>query len=383
MAMRPATRTTLMAAFTALALAGCLLAYRHFNPPAPEEKYRVARIDRGDIVKTVSANGTLVPVVLVNVGTQVSGTIARINADYNDRVRQGQVLAELDPALIKAQLAQSQASVANARASLKLAEANEKRSQELYRQDYIPKAELDQALQVVESARAQLALAQAQVRRDQTNLGYSVITSPVSGVVVSRNVDVGQTVAASFQTPTLFSIAQDLKKMQIDTTVAEADVGSIRVGQAARFSVDAFPDRSFQGAVRQIRLNAQVLQNVVTYNVVIDVPNLDESLLPGMTAFVNIAVAERRDVPRLPLAALRFRPPGSEKPEPEAGKTVYLDQDGRATAARVQLGLADGRYGEILGGTPQEGQQVILEDLSQAKTDSRTQPPSSFRLRAF
>ncbi len=381
MAKQSATRKTLVAAALLLVLAGCYLAYRHFNPPVPPEQFRVARIERGDIVKTVSANGTLVPVVLVNVGTQVSGTIARINADYNDRVRQGQVLAELDPALIKAQLAQSQAAVANARASLKLAEANEERSRALYQQDYVPKADLDQAVQAVESARAQLAQTQAQVSRDRTNLGYSVITSPVSGVVVSRNVDVGQTVAASFQTPTLFSIAQDLKKMQIDTTVAEADVGSIRVGQAVRFTVDAFPDRGFQGTVRQIRLNAQVLQNVVTYNVVIDVANPDEALLPGMTAFVSIAVAERHDVPRLPLAALRFKPEGSEKAP--GGKTVYLDRDGQAVPTPVQLGLADGRFAEILGGTPREGDPVILEDLSQAKTDSRAQPPSSFRLRAF
>lgn len=381
MAKHSATRKTLVVAVLLLVLAGCYLVYRHFNPPARPEQFRVARIERGDIVKTVSANGTLVPVVLVNVGTQVSGTIARINADYNDRVRQGQVLAELDPALIKAQLAQSQAAVANARAALKLAEANEQRSRALYQQDYVPKADLDQAIQAVESARAQLAQAQAQVSRDRTNLGYSVITSPVSGVVVSRNVDVGQTVAASFQTPTLFSIAQDLKKMQIDTTVAEADVGSIRVGQAARFTVDAFPDRGFQGTVRQIRLNAQVLQNVVTYNVVIDVANPDESLLPGMTAFVNIAVAERHDVPRLPLAALRFKPEGSE--QAPGGKTVYLDRDGKAVATPVQLGLADGRFAEILGGTPREGDPVILEDLSQAKADSRAQPPSSFRLRAF
>lgn len=382
MTARSLIKTALMLGMLAM-LAAAVFAYHRFNTPTPAEKYRTASIQRGDIVKTVSANGTLNPVVLVNVGTQVSGTIARINADFNDRVRKGQVLAELDPSLINAQLAQSEANVANARASLKLAEANEKRSRELYRQDYIPKADLDQAIQAVESARAQLALAQAQVRRDQTNLRYSVITSPVSGVVVSRSVDVGQTVAASFQTPTLFSIAQDLKRMQIDTTVAEADVGAIRVGQIARFNVDAFPDRSFQGTVRQIRLNSQVLQNVVTYNVVIDVSNPDEILLPGMTAFVSIAVAERRDVPRLPLAALRFRPQGSEKPNPEAGKSVYLLEDERAVPMPVQLGLSDGRYAEILGNMPGEGDKVILEDLELGKTEARPQPSSSFRIRAF
>lgn len=376
----PAGKAALLV-LSASALIAAVLGYRHFDRPAGGEQYRTARIGPGDVVKAVSANGTLNPVVLVNVGTQVSGTIARINADFNDRVRQGQVLAELDPSLIDAQLAQSEANVANARASLKLAQANERRSRELHRQDYIPRVELDQALQAVESARAQLALAQAQVRRDRTNLRYSVITSPVAGVVVSRNVDVGQTVAASFQTPTLFIIAQDLKRMQIDTTVAEADVGAVRVGQIARFNVDAFPERSFQGSVRQIRLNSQVLQNVVTYNVVIDVDNPDETLLPGMTALVSIAVAERRGVPRLPLPALRFRPRDAGQPDPDAGRRVYLLRDGEPVAVPVRLGLSDGRHAEILDGVPREGDEVILEDLQAGK--ERSQPASSFRFRAF
>ncbi|WP_156303049.1 efflux RND transporter periplasmic adaptor subunit, partial [Methylogaea oryzae] len=225
--------------------------------------------------------------------------------------------------------------------------------------------------------RAQVALAEAQTRRDQTNMRYSVIVSPVSGVVVSRNVDIGQTVAASFQTPTLFTIAQDLKRMQIDTAVAEADVGGVRVNQAVSFSVDAFPERNFRGVVRQIRLNSQVQQNVVTYDVVIDVDNQDEALLPGMTAFVNIVVAEKRNVLRLPQAALRYKPAG-EAPaggrkegggkKPQGGeKTVYRLQDGQPTAVPVRLGIGDGKFVELTEGSLQEGDNLVAEELQPRK----------------
>lgn len=359
-------------------------AYRWYSPPSDMDRYRVAKIGRGKIIKAVSANGTLNPVVLVNVGTQVSGTIMKLRADFNDRVRKGQVLAELDPALINAQLEQSQANLANARAALKLAEANERRTRALFEKDYVARADLDQASQALAAARAQVAAGIGQMKRDRTNLGYTVITSPVSGVVVSRNVDVGQTVAASFQTPTLFIIAQDLQRMQIDTTVAEADVGGIRVGQAVTFTVDAFPERTFQGVVRQIRLNSQVQQNVVTYNVVIDVNNPEEILLPGMTAFVNIVIAERGDALRLPLAALRFRPSETEKREGSApGKIAYRLENGAAVATPVQTGISDGKYVELLGGSLQEGDSVVLEDLFERKADKPGQAPGGFRLRAF
>lgn len=374
--------TFILLALVTLGLAG-YAAYRWIDSSADAQRYRVAQIDRGDIVKTVSANGTLNPVVLVNVGTQVSGTIMKLSADFNDRVQQGQVLAELDPALIKAQLEQSQANLANARAALKLAQANERRTRALFEQDYVARSELDQAVQALETARSQVANAMGQIHRDRTNLGYSVITSPVSGVVVSRNVDIGQTVAASFQTPTLFTIAQDLQRMQIDTTVAEADVGGIRVGQPVSFTVDAFPERNFQGLVRQIRLNSQIQQNVVTYNVVIDVNNPEEILLPGMTAFVNIVIAERHDVLRLPLAALRFRPAEGEKREAVArGKTAYRLENNTAVPVTVQTGIADGKFVEVLGDGLREGDEVVLEDLSERKTESKAQT-SGFRIRAF
>ncbi|TAN53939.1 MAG: efflux RND transporter periplasmic adaptor subunit [Methylococcaceae bacterium] len=376
-----------------LLLAGAaLIAWRYRDTPSPESRYRLAAVERGDIRQTVSANGTLNPVVLVNVGTQVSGTVQRLYADFNDRVTAGQVLAELDPSLFQAQLAQSRANIANAQAALKLAQANEKRVRALYGQDYVARAELDQAEQALGAARAQLALAEAQSRRDQTNLRYSVIVSPVSGVVVSRNVDVGQTVAASFQTPTLFSIAQDLRRMQIHTAVAEADVGGVRVGQAVHFSVDAFPERGFQGVVGQIRLNSQVQQNVVTYDVVVDVDNADQTLLPGMTAFVNIVVAERHDVLRVPLPALRYKPSGETAPagrkpaETRVGeKTVYRLEQDQAVPVALRIGIADGKFAEQTTGPLQAGDKLVVEELQASKREGAPggSPGGAFRFRMF
>jgi HlyD family secretion protein len=249
-------------------------------------------------------------------------------------------------------------------------------------------------VQAVAAAKAQVAVGEALVNRDQTNLGYTIIKSPVSGVVVSRNVDVGQTVAASFQTPTLFTIAQDLKQMQIFTTVAEADVGGIRIGQPVNFSVDAFPDRSFKGSVKQIRLNATTVQNVVTYNVVINVENPDGILLPSMTAFVGIVVDERKNVLKLPLAALRFKPEDSKREEAgkgegkrggggkSPGKTVFRLVDGKPAATPVQTGISDGKSVEIIGEALKEKDEIIVEENSLRKGD-KAAPAGNFRLRAF
>jgi len=321
-------------------------------------------------------------VVLVNVGTQVSGTVTKWYADFNDQVKAGQVLLELDPAIYRAQVSQSKASVANAASQLKLAEANAARASELLKQEYISRQEFDTTTQALEAARAQLALAQAQLEKDRTNLAYSVIRSPVSGVVVSREVDIGQTVAASFQTPTLFKIAKDLSKMQIDSSYAEADVGALRVGQEASFRVDAFPNRVFRGSVKQLCLNPTTVQNVVTYDVVISVDNPDLVLMPGMTAYVNILVASRKGALLVPNAALRFRPADAGaraeagrgdkqdgrakgKGEGQAGAvsgTVYVLQDGKPKPVRVAVGITDNRLSEIVSGDLGEGAAVIVED---------------------
>ena len=275
----------------------------------------------------------------------------------------------------------------NGRAALELAVANETRMRQLHRQGFISEQELDQAQEAAKAARAQLALAQAQLQKDRTNLGYTVIRSPVSGVVVDRQVDVGQTVAASFQTPTLFLIAQDLSKMQIDSSFAEADIGNIRVGQPVRFRVDAFSDRSFQGTVKLIRLNPVTQQNVVTYDVVVAVDNPDRILLPGMTAYVNIVVARRQGVPVVSNAALRFRPveaaPAAAAPRGREGRTatVYVLENDRLRRATIVPGITDNRYTEVVSGELEPGARVVVEDRQAAAPASS--PVGTVQVRLF
>jgi HlyD family secretion protein len=367
----------------ALAMAGYFLWQRNGEGPA-SQRYKTQAVDRGDVVQSVTANGTLNPVSLVNVGTQVSGTIKVLQADYNHKVQPGQVLAELDPALFQAAVKQSEANVANAQAALKLARTKEQRTRSLVEKNFISRAELDSAIQGVESAQAQLALAQAQLERDRTNLRYSVIRSPISGVVVARNIDVGQTVAASFQTPTLFQIARDLRDMQIDTSVAEADVGNIRVDMPVRFGVDAYPDVDFKGKVKQIRLAPVIQQNVVTYNVVVGVDNADEKLLPGMTANIRIAVNRREKVLRVPNAALRFRPAGEE--EQQGGRrgkrgppTVYKLAGEKLVPVPIQTGISDGAFTEVVGGELKEGDAVVTRENATGKPQAQ----GNIRLRMF
>src|SRR5437867_9305322 len=375
---------TILPAGVALAVYVCL---RTAASQAAAERYRTEVVGLGEITQIVSANGTLNPVVLVRVGTQVSGTVSKLHADFNDRVHAGEVLVELDDALFRAQVQQSEASVGNARAALELAVANETRMRQLHRQGFISEQELDQAQEAAKAARAQLALAQAQLQKDRTNLGYTVIRSPVSGVVVDRQVDVGQTVAASFQTPTLFLIAQDLAHMQIDSSFAEADIGNIRVGQPVHFKVDAFPDRSFQGTVKLIRLNPVTQQNVVTYDVVVAVDNQDQILLLGMTAYANIVIARRQGVLVVSNAALRFRPlepaPVAAPPRGREGPTatVYVLENDRLRRVSIVPGITDNRQTEIVSGEVKPGVQVVLEDRQ--ATAPASSPVGTFQVRLF
>ncbi|MBI5752122.1 MAG: efflux RND transporter periplasmic adaptor subunit [Hydrogenophilales bacterium] len=355
-----------------------------------QARYKTQAAEVGDIHQVITANGTLNPVVLVNVGTQVSGTVKRLHVDFNNQVTPGQVLAELDPSLFQAALHQSEANQANAEAGLKLAQAKEKRARELLAKNFISQTAMDEAAEALEAAQAQARLARAQVERDRINLRYAVIRSPIAGVVVARSIDVGQTVAASFQTPTLFQIAKDLRDMQIDSSVAEADVGAIFVGQSVRFTVDAFQDKSFKGKVKQIRLNPTVQQNVVTYNVVVGVDNSEGQLLPGMTAHVKIAVADRKQVLRIPNAVLRFKP---ETPEEEGGKNnkrerkkkeeatqVYrLEKDDKPVPVKVKLGITDGAHTEIVEGDLKAGDLLVVKDTMQKKSKEK----SSFSFRMF
>jgi len=391
--------------------------YWQFYKVEPPQ-YRTQPVEKGDISQTVSANGTINPVTLVSVGTQVSGTVKKLYVDFNSKVEKGQILLELDEALLAAQQKQSAANVQNAEASLELATANEARMRTLFAQEYVSRQELDSAVQAKKSAEAQLKLTQATVEKDRANLAYSVIRSPVSGVVVDRSVDVGQTVAASLQTPTLFKIAQDLSKMQIDANFAEADIGNIRVGQTVRFTVDAFPSRNFKGLVKLIRLNPTTVSNVVTYDAVINVDNPEQILLPGMTAYVSIAVAERKDVLLVPNAALRFKPantdlkklsanqnpavkqrddgqkinagpagdsPGGTKPKDEKrvpgyprdalqGK-LYMLENGTLKAISVTLGITDNRKTEIAGGEIKAGDQIVIGEAQDKPASSSSRPP--------
>jgi len=347
-------------------------------------KYKTRSIERGDIIQTISANGTLTPVVLVNVGTQVSGTVAKLHADFNDQVKIGQILAELDPAILRAQLQQSKANLLNAQVTLRIAESKLRRHRLLKEKEFISPEALEVVEQETEAARAQLAINQAQVERDQANLNYSVIRSPISGVVIARDVDIGQTVAANFQTPILFQIAKDLRQMQINISVAEADIGQLHIGQLIHFTVDAFQQRKFSGTVKQVRLNPTIQENVVTYNVVAMVDNDDGTLLPGMTANIHFVVMQKNDVLRVPNAALRFQPKNSESDE--SGKstqsphhpTVYLLTENHPLPKTVITGITDGNFTEIISDEIKAGDKVILSEAADKKESE-----SKFKLRVF
>ena len=365
--------------------------WRNASEVPLDQRYQLEELVVGDITQTVTANGTLNPVVLVNVGTQVSGTVRKLYADFNSRVHKDQVLLELDPTTFRAAVEQSTGNLANAEASLKLAKANEQRTRELYGLEYVSRQDLDQAVQAREAAEAQVQSARGQLQKDRANLAYSIIRSPVSGVVVSRQVDLGQTVAASFQTPTLFQIAQDLTQMQIDSSVAEADIGHIKVGQPVRFTVDAFPSRRFEGSVRKIRLNPITQQNVVTYDVVVAVANPDLILMPGMTAYLTFIIQQRDNVLLVPNTALRFRPREPTKATKQSGPgprrergvrpepTAYVIRNEELSPVTLKVGITDGKYTEVVSGL-KAGDRVVVEDN---QPDQRNSGQTPFRMRAF
>jgi len=373
---------------------GAYYVYQLSHKKKPEDLYRLQKVVTGDIEQNVTANGSINPVVVVNVGTQVSGTVKKIHADFNSQVKKGQILLELEDTLFKAQIGQSMGNVKNNEASVELAKANETRMRSLFEKEYVSKQELDQSIQALKSAEALLSTTKAQLKRDQTNYGYTIIRSPVSGVVVDRMVDVGQTVAASYQTPTLFTIAQDLSKMQINTTFAEADIGNIKSGQLAKFNVDAFPNKNFEGIVKEIRLNAMHTSNVVTYNVVISVDNSDQILFPEMTAYVNITFAKHENVLLVPNAALRYRPKNEEtimalKKEDKKAENPKADDDGLARGkvyilkdnkphmVRVKVSITNGKFTEIISPELKPNDLVITSDImGDQKSGSSAQGPN-------
>jgi len=363
-------------------------------------KYRTEKVSRGDIKQTVTATGTLSAVVSVLVGTQVSGTIQKLYVDYNSIVKRGQILAQIDPSLFEAQVAQARANLQAARANVEKAVttvADSKRTYErnktLLARNLIAQSDLDTSQTSYDSNVAQLSAARAQVDQAKAalntaeiNLRYTRIVSPVNGMVISRNVDVGQTVAASFQTPTLFTIAQDLTQMQIDTSVDEADIGKIRVDQPVEFTVDSYPDTTFKGKVSEVRNAPTTVQNVVTYDVVVKVHNPEFKLKPGMTANVSITTATKSGSLRIPNAALRLRLPETG-PAPSdqkaagagAGTGVWILAGKKPQRVRIVTGISDGSYTEVVSGDLKEGHEVIVEATGVEKKTSASPTPGFFR----
>jgi HlyD family secretion protein len=389
------TRNTGIISISLLGLLGLLSAACKSARP----QYLTEPVTRGDIITTVTATGTVNPVTTVNVGTQVSGRIIKLSADFNSPVRKGEVIALIDPALFQAQVEQARANLSNAKANLDKAAATEvdakrtwDRYKNLFERNLVAKSQMDTAETAYLTSHASTVAAKTQVDQTtaslslaETNLVYTHIVSPVDGIVISRNVDIGQTVAASFQTPTLFVIAADLTKMQIDTTVDEADISPVKTGQEVEFTIDAYPEETFRGSVSQVRNAAVTVQNVVTYDVVVTVANPDLKLKPGMTADVSIITSVVRNVLRIPDAALRFKPLERARPagkprtgaEPAApggapgtgpgpgarGPSVWILENGQPKRIPVKIGFSDGTYTELVSGDLKEGEPLITESL--------------------
>lgn len=344
-------------------------------------KYKTAKVAVGSIESKISATGTVNAVVTVQVGSQVSGTIKELHVDFNSEVKKGQIIAVLDQKTFKAQRDQAKANLINAKANVEKANADvvDKKQKldrllKLFKEGLTSRSDRDSAEAAYLSSLAQVKSAEAQVEQNkaalelaEVNLEYTIIKSPVDGVVISRNVDIGQTVAASFQTPTLFIIAKDLTKMQVNTNVDEADIGAVKLGQEAYFTVDAFPESIFKGVVSQIRNAPIIVQNVVTYDVIIEVSNKNMELKPGMTANVSIVTKRKDNVIKIPNIALRFKPQEQEyanykSVKMEKGAKVWLlTKDQQIKPASVKTGISDGSFTEIKEGEIKEGDEVVID----------------------
>src|SRR5205814_628203 len=365
--------------------------------------YQTATVTRGPITQAVTATGTLNPVVNVQVGSQVSGNIQKLFADFNSEVKAGQTVAQIDPMLFQAAVTQAEGDVASSQAALELAKLNAARTQDLFARKTSSQADLDQAMANLHQAEANVKIKQGALDKAKADLDHCTITSPIDGVVISRSVDVGQTVAASLQAPVIFQIANDLTKMQIDANVAEADVGVLEVGQDVDFTVDAFPMRTFHGKVVQVRNAPITVQNVVTYDTVIAVSNPDLKLKPGMTANVSIIVAHKDNVLQIKNAALRYRPAEAAPAERSSSKTasggptsrtpggaqrgagrerrpsertVYVLSGGRPNPVQIETGISDGVVTEVLDGL-KEGDRVITAELA-SKSPAASTPANPF-----
>ena len=344
------------------------------------EPLATMEITRGEMRQVVTATGEIQPLNTVSVGSQVSGTIEKLYVDFNSKVKKGDVLLEIEPSVLQASVDEAKASLVSAQSQRNYAKSEYQRNKTLYNEGFISRAEMEQSQTTYEQAEQSVKRMQSQYDRAVTNLGYATITSPVDGTVIAREVDVGQTVAASFQTPNLFKIAEDLSQMQIETSVSEADIGVIKEGQAVTFTVDAYPSQTFDGTVRQIRLSPTTTSNVVVYTVVIDVDNSDLRLMPGMTAFVTIVVTEKFDVFKVQNAALVLRKfdgivdnAGDATPNDH----LAIQRDGKVILIPYTKGLTTATETEIISDELRDGDRVVIGRTGQktANTTNRMGGP--------
>ncbi len=374
-----------------LALIAILL-FKLFSKKEAEYTFDIIKVEKGNITNTVTATGTIEAMTTVKVGTQVSGIIEHVYVDFNDNVKQGQILAKLDETALRAQLEQSQASVDQAQAQLNYQEATYKRMKALFDKDLIAQADYDQALYNYENSRASLSNAKSALDRTKVNLAFATISSPIDGVVLNRAIEEGQTVAASFNTPEMFTIVNDLTQMEVQTSVDEADIGQVIQGQRVEFTVDAYPDLKFEGSVSQVRLQPVTTNNVVTYVVILNAPNPDKKLMPGMTASATIYIKEKQNTLVLSGKTLRFTPDteylkkmmagavgkptlmpegmpatGSIQGMTEGDNIVWVKEEKRGVRpVPVTIGIENGSNVEILSGLS-EGDEVIISMTSSAK----------------
>ncbi len=364
-----------------------------FWGPFSEKRFdwKTALVTSGPIEKKITANGTINPVFTVNVGTQISGIVQDVFVDYNDKVMKDQLLAKIDPALLQAKISQSKANLSAAKAVFKASKSKFYRQKQLEKKGFISKGSIEISEKEFEEAGARVVQAKAQLDREVKNLLYSQIISPIDGVIIERAVDVGQTVAASFQTPTLFKIARDLNEMQIEALVSEADIGNIKSGQSVKFQVDAYPKKFFKGVVNLVRLEPEVEQNVVSYKVIVDVENAEGFLLPGMTAQALITVERKENVLLIPLSSLRFRPPESisyiesskdlndgKNSEISFNDSIFkIAKNGKIEKLKISTGLSDGKLIEVFYGL-KEFDEVIIRRKSSSNSEKSN---SGFRFK--
>jgi len=382
---RPSRRRWAFGVLAVLVLAGAGYGYWRQQAGDGQPRYRFVNVERGDVEYLVSSTGKLEPVTKVAVGTQVSGIISEILVDFNDQVQKGQVVARIDPTLLESAVRDAQANLARNLAQFQQLQSEYNRIEKLSREGLVSQTEYDTAKYSLEVGRETVSSSEIALARAKQNLSYATIYAPISGTVIERNVDVGQTVAASFSAPQLFLIANDLRRMQILATVDESDIGRIREGQSVRFRVQAYPDRTFEGTVRQVRLQSTLVENVVNYTVVVDVENKDRLLLPGMTATVDFSVETATDVLKIQNSALRFRPTPQmlktlktlaetrergRRPESADGggrgaRLWLLGADGKLSVIPIETGLTDGQWTEISGEGIEEGMEAIAGVVSE------------------